>query len=241
MTPRNSTFVSVAARMNNDMCAAVRNEIVSNIVVLDGDDERMLTESAVRMAQDASFREPAERMMAAADLGVDGIRVDDLGALRLAHRSADDGLSDRENTLPIGLESAGTLRMLELSEILADVLENGRTLFVDGLGSHLHHELCVWLVERFSSSESSKGAQLVAVTHDLLLMDTSNLLRRDQIWFVDKDPANGESGMCSLSDFSVRNDLNPLRAYLNGRFGALPVPRAPLRSDLHQSLKSVIL
>jgi len=47
------------------------------------------------------------------------------------------------------------------------------------------------------------------------------LLRRDEIWFAEKDAA-GATSLYSLLDFKVRNDLEIRKHYLQGRFGAVP-------------------
>ena len=62
--------------------------------------------------------------------------------------------------------------------------------------------------------------QFVFTTHDTNLLDL-DLLRRDEIWFVEKDQ-NGASSLYSLAEFKVRDDLKIEKGYLNGRFGAIP-------------------
>lgn len=64
-------------------------------------------------------------------------------------------------------------------------------------------------------------AQLIINTHDTNLLSL-NMLRRDQIWFVEKNPNNGASDLYSLADFSVRKEENIQKGYLNGRYGAVP-------------------
>ena len=65
-----------------------------------------------------------------------------------------------------------------------------------------------------------KNAQLIFTSHDNTLQ-RNNLLRRDQIWFTQKRP-DQSTELYSLSDFKVRNDLAIDKAYLDGRFGAVP-------------------
>jgi len=67
------------------------------------------------------------------------------------------------------------------------------------------------------------GAQLVFTTHDTHLLDTK-YLRRDQIWFTEKD-ATEASDLYSLLDFKVRNDRDIENDYINGRYGAIPFIR----------------
>ena len=63
--------------------------------------------------------------------------------------------------------------------------------------------------------------QLIINTHDTNLLSL-NMFRRDQIWFVEKNPNNGASDLYSLADFSVRKEENIQKGYLNGQYGAVP-------------------
>ena len=49
-----------------------------------------------------------------------------------------------------------------------------------------------------------------------------DVLARDQIWFVEKDP-DGASKVFPLTDFHPRKGENPERRYLGGSYGAVPV------------------
>ena len=72
----------------------------------------------------------------------------------------------------------------------------------------------------FSDASKEKQNQLIITTHETHLLD-SDLLRRDEIWFVEKGPKHA-STLSSLSEFKIRNDLKLERGYLHGRFGAVP-------------------
>ncbi len=114
--------------------------------------------------------------------------------------------------------------MFGLMAPLIDALENGKVLVIDDLGAHMHPALTRWIVRQFSQYDNPNGAQLVANTHEVTLMDIEELLRRDQIWFVGKDRKNGSSDLCCLSDYEgVRKDTDVLRRYLDGRFRAIPL------------------
>ena len=92
---------------------------------------------------------------------------------------------------------------------------------MDELELRLHPNLSRMIVELFSSEYNKKNAQLVFTTHNTNLLDTKNILRRDQIYFVQKNNV-GESELYSLLDFNVRNDKVIQKAYLDGIFGAIP-------------------
>ena len=119
-------------------------------------------------------------------------------------------------------ESLGTIAMLDLAADLMDAIDSGRTLFVDEAERSLHPLLLKNLGALFSDRElNRKGAQLVFTTHDLSFL-SNGLLRRDQVWFVQKDAESGVSELYPLSSFSPRKDENLMNRYLYGAYGAVP-------------------
>ncbi|QQR68280.1 MAG: ATP-binding protein [Alphaproteobacteria bacterium] len=121
----------------------------------------------------------------------------------------------------LGDESMGTRNLLFFAGPVLDVLNKGLTLVIDELNNSLHPLLVRRLVEMFHNPKiNAQGAQLIFVTHDTSLLDT-DLFRRDQIWFVQKDSTQA-SRLYPLSDFSPRKNEALERGYLMGRYGALP-------------------
>ena len=119
-------------------------------------------------------------------------------------------------------ESSGTNQFFSLSGPIIDVLEKGWVLAVDELDSKLHPNLVTKIVELFNNREINKNnAQLIFNTHDTNLLSTE-LFRRDQIWFVEKD-RYGAAKLYSLVDFKARKDEQFERNYLKGKYGAVPV------------------
>lgn len=119
-------------------------------------------------------------------------------------------------------ESLGTMTMLDLAIDFIDAIDSGRTLFVDEVERSLHPVLLESLVGLFSDPAlNDKGAQLVFTTHDLSFLRNGRL-RRDQIWFVEKDPQTGASETYPLSSFSPRKDESLVNRYLYGAYGAVP-------------------
>jgi AAA15 family ATPase/GTPase len=138
--------------------------------------------------------------------------------VELAHRGADE----QEHHFPIHLESAGTLRLLSALPKVFGVLQTGGILVVDELDLSLHTHAAELLLELFSSPMTNQhGAQLLATTHDTNLLQRK-CLRRDQVWFVEKDPF-GSSHIYPLSDIQTRLSDDIERGYLQGRFGAVPI------------------
>ena len=123
-------------------------------------------------------------------------------------------------------ESSGTKKMFSLYQILLDVLEKGGVFFADELDIKLHPLLMRNILLTFTDKEkNSNNAQLIFTTHNTIYMDM-DLLRRDEIWFVEKD--NGVSNLYSLDDITnekgekVRKDSNYEKHYLLGNYGAIP-------------------
>jgi AAA15 family ATPase/GTPase len=91
-------------------------------------------------------------------------------------------------------------------------------LVVDELDSSLHPLVVRHLVSLLLHADSQ--AQLLFTTHDTTLL-SQKLLRRDQVWFVEKNDAR-EARLYPLSDFSPRENEAVERGYLNGRYGGIP-------------------
>lgn len=139
------------------------------------------------------------------------------------HRTVDGGTA----TIPLEEESDGTLKMFALYPVLQDTLENGGVLFVDELNARLHPLLVrSFLITFLNPAINTKNAQLVFTTHDSWQL-SNNLLRRDEIWFTEKDK-QGVSTLYSLADFidedgaKIRKDESYEKNYLLGKYGAIP-------------------
>ena len=128
--------------------------------------------------------------------------------------------SDENVALDLGEESDGTQKLFEFTGGWLRALERGATLFVDELDRSLHPHMTRFLVSLFHGHSNDKGAQLVFTTHDTTLLD-ADLLRRDQVWFIEKD-RQGASHLYPLLDYSPRKDEALERGYLKGRYGAIP-------------------
>ena len=135
--------------------------------------------------------------------------------------------SDQTTSIPLQNESAGTLKMFALYPMLQDVLSTGGVLFVDELNARLHPLLVRTFVITFLNPEiNTKHAQLIFTSHDSWQLN-GNMLRRDEIWFTEKD-YDGVSTLYSLADFvdedgvNIRKDENYEKNYLLGKYGAIP-------------------
>ena len=113
-------------------------------------------------------------------------------------------------------ESDGTVRLIELFSVL---FHNDEKVFViDEIDRSLHPLLTYNFIESFKKQKSIN--QLIVTTHEDYILNF-NLLRRDEIWFVDKN-FEGNSNIFSLEEFKERFDKNISTSYLNGRYGGIP-------------------
>ena len=134
-----------------------------------------------------------------------------------------------DNYLSLDEESLGTQMVFALIPFLSDAINNRKVLVIDEFDKSLHPFLVQYIVTMFNDSEINKSnAQLIFNTHDTNLLN-QNILRRDQIWFTEKNNDNGQSDLYALSDFSVRKSENIEKGYMLGRYGAVPF----IRNDLN--------
>ncbi len=137
--------------------------------------------------------------------------------VELSHRSR----ANKPIPLPWELESAGTHRLFALAGPWLDILEQGYTVCIDELETSMHPLMVGALLRLlFSEATNKKGAQVIFTTHNPLLLDPT-LLRRDQVWFADKDD-HGEAQLYPLTDYAPRKGESLVRGYLSGRYGAVP-------------------
>ena len=117
-------------------------------------------------------------------------------------------------------ESDGTQRLLDFIPSLFTMASSDAVFIIDELDRSLHSQLAYKIFELFFSLTKKNESQLIVSTHESLLLDLE-LLRRDEIWFVEKQ--NNQSRLYSLDQFKVRNDKIIRKDYLLGRYGAIPI------------------
>lgn len=125
-------------------------------------------------------------------------------------------------TLTADAQSEGTKRMLGVEAAIYRAISRECILPVDEIESSLHPELVEYIIEQFLKAESQ--SQLIITTHyDPLLNTADSLIRRDSVWFTEKNP-DGNSSLYCLTDFKGINKIKKLQqSYRNGCFGALPL------------------
>lgn len=124
--------------------------------------------------------------------------------------------------LDLSDESDGTRKLMALSPAIESALRKGGVLLVDEIERELHPALVNYIISKFQSKNTNpRGAQIIFTTHNTELMNLE-LLRKDQIYFADKNAADGASELYSLSEFSTRTTDNVRKGYLIGKYGAVP-------------------
>lgn len=123
-------------------------------------------------------------------------------------------------------DSVGTTKFSAIASYIIEAIENEKIVFIDEIDSSLHFKLTRAIVSLFNNSINTKS-QLICTSHDISLLDTKKLFRKDQIWFTDKDEENTK--LYSLKGFTanddgIRDNTDLYDKYSKGFFGAIPEP-----------------
>ena len=201
---------------SNSLYGAFLENILPNNII-ESEEVRKNLVSFINSFDDSIIDIEVEKIFAIDENDKDNYRVFTI------HKS-DKGTSTAR--ISMNEESSGTKKMFSLYQTLLDVLEKGGVFFADELDIKLHPLLMRNILLTFTDKEkNSNNAQLIFTTHNTIYMDM-DLLRRDEIWFVEKD--NGVSKLYSLDDITnekgekVRKDSNYEKHYLLGNYGAIP-------------------
>ncbi len=235
---KETLIVSLGAKLKISQLKKVRDWFVKNEMVDFGDPFENLLRSKTLPSNFTDDREVQNKVVeyfSTFDGSIKGFRVetddassdneDDKGVkIDALHRNNEGELI----SIPLQKESSGTLKMFALYPPIQEVLNNGSTLFVDELNARLHPLLVRNIILAFTNPEINRNnAQLIFTTHDIWQI-SNDFLRRDEIWFVEKDIDTGISDLYSLADFSdedgtkIRKDEAYSKNYLLGKYGAIP-------------------
>lgn len=221
MTPR-TLVLSAARRFEEPLVTNFANELIeTRSLGLRPSEPFGITDLYWRTMQaDSEARAKVLSMLRLADLGISGVVIDrHAGArrVRLVHQAG-----TAEVPFDFAAESEGTRTWFQLIGYVLVALENGSLLLFDELDASLHPTLSMQLIRLFHDPETNpKGAQLVFTSHDTSLL---NHLNRDEVWLTEKRE-DGATRLGALAEFAgerVRRSQNLEKAYLHGRFGALP-------------------
>ena len=244
-TRPNALFLSTAIQLNNTQLLPVFAWFQKRLVTVLGARQMNLA-LTLRLLEDPNGKERLLPFIREADLGIADVQVTAepwnpslalaQGVLPLIYQDSpasplkvanitfshlSKGSSEAAK-LDIGDEFNGTQVLFRTAGAWLNVLLNGEVLLMDEVDASLHPLLVQFLISRFHSEFTNpQKAQILFTTHNTFLL-SQEILRRDQIWFVEKD-ADNASKLYPLSDFAPRNDEVIERWYMRGRYGALPI------------------
>ncbi|MBX9572168.1 MAG: ATP-binding protein [Candidatus Obscuribacterales bacterium] len=240
-TRANSLFLSTAIQLNSEQLKPVFDWITENLVVFNNTDGPVFGNigSTVEHIKQQGV-DYVRQFLSVADIAIENIELKSVPVQSFQFDAATGQLSNsREDlmlpvfshsteegsaTFELSEESHGTQRLFALAGPLFEIMKNGRVLIVDELDKSLHPLLVRHLIDRFQiPSANKRQAQLIFTSHDTSLL-SPELLRRDQIWFTEKDGLQSSS-LVPLSDFAPRKHEAFERGYLSGRYGAVPILR----------------
>lgn len=138
------------------------------------------------------------------------------------HRGKTQAGKEEHFPLELSDESDGTRKLMAIAPAIESALRNGGLLLVDEIERELHPMLVDYIIAKFQSPSSNpNAAQIVFTTHNTELM-SETLIRKDQIYFVDKNQSDGSSELYTISEFSTKTSDNIRKGYLLGKYGAIP-------------------
>lgn len=137
----------------------------------------------------------------------------------IEYKSLEFKHSQSSATFPLEEESDGTIRLLDLIEVLLNE-EDGKTYIIDEINRRFHPLLTQEFIQEYLKLAETKNIQLIVTTHESKLMDLK-LLRKDEISFVNKEK-QGNSIIYSLNNYDDRFDKKILNEYFSGKYDAIP-------------------
>lgn len=142
--------------------------------------------------------------------------------IEFEHVVVDENNNSHVYKLPYALESSGTKVLFAFAPFLKRAFNSTKVVIIDELEKSMHPMLVEFIIKLFNNKEINKSnSQLIFATHATNLLNLE-ILRRDQIWFTEKDELTGISTLYPLDSFTVRKDENIEKGYTNGRYGAIP-------------------
>ena len=251
-TRKSALYLTTCAQFNVADAIAVKNWFAKKLVILSSGETESFFRTIHLFRNDERMRTDIVAFLRQLDDGIRNLRlkverIRDPAALPAHVRASLSGILTSEGVekydlftqhdclekdgsvssveMPFAVESAGTQKAFALTGPWFEALRNGGTLVVDEFGALLHTKLSLDLVKIFQKTTNAT-AQLIVATHDTNLL-RKDLLRRDQIWFAEKND-HGVTDLYSLVEYridqarAVRNDASYGKDYLLGRYGAIP-------------------
>lgn len=234
----NSLFLSTLASFGfGKLSKQLVDSLTSNIFLINGLGYKKLYKKALDLLNNDIHKKFMIDLLKDADIGIEDVNAIDLSSINIdnefdskeekkvlvsSKKKYDKNLDLKniEYFVFDNKESEGTKKLLELSPFIYNALKRKAPIFIDEFDARFHPLLTKKIVALFNSKENG-GSQLIFTTHDTNLL-SSNLLRRDQIEFVEKDKY-GASHLYSLAQFKgIRNTASFEKDYIQGKYGAIP-------------------
>ena len=211
-TSRKTLFISRASQMDRDLAKQVFRFFCDEVVLDYHLPESNSVEQMLNLQKDQLLE-----VLRTADSDIVDIRMQG-NAIKTYHRNNETVPFDFETE-----ESEGTKTLFRMMLSMIEIIRGGRLLIVDEIDTSLHTQLVEFIIGMFNASEH---AQLIYTTHNTHLLNT-DFQRRDQVYFVNKRE-DGSSDLYSLFDFKdFRDTFDMEKAYLQGRFDAIPYLSKP--------------
>lgn len=243
-TRSNALFLATAVQLNSEQLKPVFNWFQRLVVI--GHGEQIERGFTTKSCEDKEGCADILQFLKSAGIEVDGITIKErkFDKFKFPSHMPDELKSYFQNDLkgrsfkevffkhqitdstdfalfPLVEESDGTQKLFAYAAPWLDVLKNGLVLVVDELDNSFHPLLVRYLLSLIHNSTiNTANGQLIFSTHDSSILDT-RVLRRDQIWFMEKDETQATQ-LYPLTDFHPRKNEALEKGYLQGRYGALP-------------------
>lgn len=124
-------------------------------------------------------------------------------------------------------ESYGTIRFINMFPLVIKAIMTGGTLIVDEFDASIHPMALMSIINIFHNDDINiHHAQLIFNTHNPIFLN-SNLFRRDEIKFVERDDNDHYSTLYSLASFGttgdkgVRKHEDYMGKYFISQYGAI--------------------
>jgi len=234
-TRSNALFLSVVAQFNGKISGKILLWFSKNLQLISGLQDTQYRKETLESFENDRHRHDIIEFIKKLDLGIADIQIKKYISQKTAmfgiyevgvktvHRKYDaDGKQTAIELFDIEThESEGTNKLFALAGLLLDTLRTGKILLIDELDARLHPLITRELICLFNSNETNPhNAQLIFTTHDTNLF-TSKTLRKDQIWFTEKDN-KGATDLYSLVEYKVGKNASFERDYMIGKYGAIP-------------------
>ncbi len=219
LTSEGSSYLAVAAQFNNLLCHKVQHAITKDIMVVPCDRDEMLHDAVVLMTRNPRVKSYVLRALEIADYGISDIgwetQINEMSpsstsawtsehtersGVWIKHKSS--AIADEQNPrISVEMSSRGTIEFIGVIAPIAEALLDGKSVLIDEFSSHLHPAVSKWIFSQFTDEANPNNAQLLVTTNDHTLMDLVNIMRKDQVYFTQRDSFTRSSDLFSLFDF----------------------------------------